>query len=1120
MTERLISPSAITAWLDCEHFLALKHQVEDGLRGKSPGGFGSFAQLLADKGLEHEAACLAEYEAQCRSVYRVPDSPHGETFADWVARVGNPFDDGHDVIYQMPFVHDGIRGIADFLVRVDRPDGTWVYEPVDAKLARKEAKPGHVLQLCFYADAIEAATGRRPEQMHLWLGSGSIETLTVDDFGAYWRRLRGQLATVLDSPTDAAETHPEPCNHCAFCQFALVCDEQWREEDSLVYVAGLRSSERASLEVADVTTLAGLAVRSDPVDGLRPLRLEQVREQARLQAAAREDVEAPPPFVLIPAGDEASWGHGFELLPEPDDGDVFLDFEGHPFWRADRGLFFLFGLIERDTAGEWVYRTWWAHSPEEEAVAAGELIDYLVERRTAYPGMHVYHYNHTERSSLERLTVEHGVGEVALAGLVETGAFVDLLVATRNAVQVGAESYSLKAVERLTDYERGHEIDKGAGAVLEYEAWMATRDAEALTRIAAYNEDDVRATRALRDWLVEHRPADLPWREAVLDPGEGIPELEEQVERLHGFGPGTVEHLLGDVLGYWRREWSAHLAPLLVRCGAEPGVLLDDPEAIADLVEVGLEPRFGKKGLPLAVPGLRLRFPEQAIGSVRSGDSMVFTLPDGAPGYVSIDSLDIAAGEVVLQWGDKVAEHGVVPTALVRNGWVPPRPKPQALSELAARVLDRSDGEPSPVAMALLRRDLPTFVAGHGPAGGMFSDDLDEMLAWAPHLDSSYVAIQGPPGTGKTYRGARLVRALILAGKRVGITAMSHHAVENLLEAVIEAFDEEGDSHLLRAVKRGDEPTDGGIPGVDYAAANPPAAKGDYNLVAGTTWLFAGTDMQKHPVDVLVVDEAGQLALADALAATRSADNLVLLGDPLQLPQVAQASHPGGGGRSVLEHVLGDDATIPAERGVFLAETRRMHPDVCAFISDEIYEGRLTSHPSCTQQTTVRGTGLRWLPAEHSGRATESEEEAELVHAEIASLIGTPWTDQHGVTAPLDRSDILVVAPYNDQVSLVRRRLDADPRTQGVAVGTVDKFQGREAAVVFFTMTTSTAADMTRSGDFLFSQNRFNVAVSRARCLAYLVCTEDLLNSRGRTIDEMRLLSTICAFAEGAGTSP
>ncbi len=268
----------------------------------------------------------------------------------------------------------------------------------------------------------------------------------------------------------------------------------------------------------------------------------------------------------------------------------------------------------------------------------------------------------------------------------------------------------------------------------------------------------------------------------------------------------------------------------------------------------------------------------------------------------------------------------------------------------------------------------------------------------------------------------------------------------------------------------------------------------------------------RHPL----IDEAGQLALADALAATRSAVNLVLLGDPLQLPQVSQASHPGGGGRSVLEHVLGDDVTMPPDRGVFLAETRRMHPAVCTFISDEIYEGRLSSHPSCARQTTQVGTGLRWLRADHAGRVTESEEEADIVASEIGRLLGTTWTNQHGEQRPLTVTDVLVVAPYNDQVALVRARLDADQKTRGVAVGTVDKFQGRQAAVVFFTMTTSTSADMSRSGDFLFSRNRFNVAISRARCLAYVVCTEDLLNSRGRDIDEMRLISTICSFVEKA----
>ncbi|MEI6375367.1 MAG: TM0106 family RecB-like putative nuclease [Actinomycetes bacterium] len=946
MTERFITPSKITAWLDCAHFLTLKHEVEDGLRKPRTGGLSSFAQLLADKGVEHEAACLDEYERQGKSILRVPTRTRGEPFESWVARVGNPFDQGRDVIYQMPLAHEGIRGIADFLVRVEDNEGGTTYEPVDAKLARKDAKPGHVLQLCFYSDAIEAITGRRPARMHLWLGSGKQETLAVDDFGAYWRRLRAQLSAVVDAPAGTADTKPEPCNHCAFCEFADVCDAQWRDEDSLIYVAGIRSTDRTNLEEGGVPTLKALSARTHPVEGLPPERQARLVVQAQLQVQARNNA-AQPPFVLIDAAEDATWGHGFEQLPAPDTGDVFLDFEGHPFWRADTGLFFLFGLIEQDPAGTWQYRTWWAHTVEEEGAAAHALIEWMAARRAEYPGMHIYHYNHTERSSLERLAADYGRGEVTLATLVDTGAFVDLLVVARNAIQVGTESYGLKALERLTSYERGHEIDQGAGAVLEYERYMSDGAMDALARIAAYNEDDVRATRALRDWLIDHRPADMPWRAAELEPEEQLPELDEQVARLHAFGPDTLEHLLGDVLGYWRREWSAHLAPLRARCDADKEELLEDPEALAGLALVGPIERVGKNGKLLPVPGMRFILDEQDCSGLTAGDSVIFTTPDGRVGYSTIDRVDLDVHEVDLVWSEKSVELDHIPSVVVRNGWVSPNPKPAVLSELAARVLDPTGVAPNPLAMALLRRDLPSVLPSATLAPDALFDDVDLMPTIVAQLNGSYIAVQGPPGTGKTYQGARLVRALVKAGKRVGITAMSHHAIDNLLEAVIEMFEEEGDLHSLRAVRRGSAPSRGGLNGVTYAPNNKGASDASFNLVAGTTWLFASKDLLPAPVDVLLIDEAGQLALVDALAAIRSAHNLVLLGDPLQLPQVSQASHPGGGGRSVLEHVLGEDATMPPERGFFLSETRRMHPDICTFISDVIYEGRLSSHPSC-----------------------------------------------------------------------------------------------------------------------------------------------------------------------------
>jgi predicted RecB family nuclease len=1115
MTERLLTPSKITAFLDCAHYLTLRHEVEAGQPVKW-AGFGSMARMLMDKGAAHEQACLADYRSRGKTVFEVPARDQSESFAAWVTRVGNPLADGYDVVYQMPFVHDGVRGIADFVERIeDETTGEVRYEPVDAKLARQAAKPGHVLQLCFYADAIEALTGVAPRDVRIWLGSGRIDTVRLADVRAYWRRLRLQLTNVMDADSSATPTTPEKCGHCEFCEFAEVCETQWRGEDSLVFVANILRSDRAALVESGHATMASLASCHDPVAGVRPERQVRLVEQASLQVQARESDSPVPPISLLPVSADSPMA-GFLAMPLPDDGDVFLDYEGHPFWQPDAGLFFLFGLITRGTDGEWIYDARWAHDRVGEGQITKQLIDDLGKRRRAFPNMHVYHYNHTERSSLERLATDHGVGEMALAQLVETGLFVDLLTVVTNSMQVGVESYGLKNIERLTGFERGHDIDQGAGAVVEYDAYCGDHDGSRLERIARYNEDDVRATMALRDWLITQRPADLPWRVAVIEPPESnYPDIDAQVEALHAFPTDSAEHLLGDLLGYWLREGRAVFGGMIAKTAYDLSAQLDDPGMLAGLRFVGLVERLGKNGKP-KLPAAEFSFPAQAIGRKLSKSSgVVFSAGDELVEFSTIDELDHDAGRVRLVWNERCQELGVTPSAVVLNDWVGPRPKPEALSALAVQVLaDDADDPASPVAVAILRRDQPRFRSGGGPLDGLLTDNLADLRRWVLELDQSYLAIQGPPGTGKTYTGAHLIHALVKADKRVGITAMSHHAIDNLLKKVVEVFTEAGDLDRLCAVRKVTADQSNPIDGVDYVKDNAACRKAKYNVVGGTTWLFARDEMRSDPVDVLVIDEAGQLSLADALAAVGAAHNVVLLGDPLQLAHVSQGTHPGGSGASVLQHVLGGQTTIPPDRGAFLAETRRMHPDVCEFISEQVYEGRLTSHSSCSVQNTGAGTGLRWIRAVHVGCSTESPIEVALVVDAIEGLLGQSWTDAKGTARPLAVGDFKVVAPYNDQVALLRAGLDANPATAGVLVGTVDKFQGEEAPVVFFTMTASTAADVPRGIDFLFSKNRLNVAISRARALAFVVCTEDLLNSRARTIEEMQLIAALCAFVE------
>ncbi len=1117
---RLLTPSKITAWLDCPHYLNLKHRP-DGRDGRSGSTLGSFAELLMRKGLEHEVAVEAAYVDAGREVRRVSDKQQGETFAAWAERVAGELDTDADVLFQMPLVHDGIRGVADFLERTVDPDtGRVRWEPVDAKLARRAAKPGHVLQLCFYAEALEAATGQAPLRLTVSLGSGECETVDHEAVRPYWSRLRRQLAAVMDTPT--GDTRPEPCDHCGFCEFQADCEAVWRAEDSLVFVAGITRAERRALEDAGVTTPAALAGRRDPVEGIRDERLAKLIGQARLQVQAREQPDGPPPFELIAPGDDPVWGRGFERLPAPSDGDVFLDFEGHPFWRPDRGLFFLFGYVARDPDDRWRYHTLWAHDPDEERDIVRRLVHDIRDRRAADPTMHVYHYNHTERSALESLAAEHGVAQRILESLVDAGVFVDLLQVVRNAVQVGVESYGLKHIEVLTGYERSHDIDRGAGAVLAYEAYVADRDEAHLRAIAAYNEDDVRATRAVRDWLVGLRPPDMPWRPEPERDTDEADEIDELIEALAAHGAGTPENLMAGLLGYWRREWRAHIAPILARLDAPVTELLADDTILGGLHDPEEYVRYGRRGRPLRHPGLRLRFPEQALepAVADAAGSAVFLDGDGLMRFVTVDRVDTDERVVEIVWGDELKEAGHVPTALAPNDWVRPSTKWDVLQQLARQLANPvTHGEVPTLTRRLLEGAGPVF-SGDGPPNGAFSDDPAALADLVVQLDESALGVQGPPGTGKTHRGAHMAKALVAAGKRVGVMAMSHHAIDNFLAEMVEVFATEPTVELRAARRVPDEP-EVGLPGVTYLTGNTRAlASTDHDVVAGTSWMFASKIMRDDPVDVLLVDEAGQLALIDAVVASGAAKSMVLLGDPLQLPQVARAQHPGRSGSSALGHLLGDEVTIPAERGVFISQTRRMHPDVCHFISTRIYQGRLSSHPDCARQSTELGTGLRWIPVDHEGCATESEAEAELVARHVRDLLGRNWTDADGITRPLTAADVMVVAPYNDHVRLLRRRFSAYPAIRTVEVGTVDRFQGRQAAVVFFTMASSSADDMPRGADFLFSRNRLNVAISRARCLAHVVCTERLLDSRARSVDDMLLIATLCAFAEEAERVP
>ena len=381
-------------------------------------------------------------------------------------------------------------------------------------------------------------------------------------------------------------------------------------------------------------------------------------------------------------------------------------------------------------------------------------------------------------------------------------------------------------------------------------------------------------------------------------------------------------------------------------------------------------------------------------------------------------------------------------------------------------------------------------------------------------LDNSVLPIQGPPGSGKTYTGARMIVDLLKEGRRIGITANSHKVITNLLDEVCKVAS--GAVANFHAVQKSDEDDCCEHPAVTLSANGEvleALTSGVAQVGAGTAWLWSREEMAGS-VDVLFVDEAAQMSLASVVALSQGAGSLVLLGDPQQLEQPQKGIHPDGADVSAMAHLLDGHSTIAGDQGLLLPETWRLHPSICDFTSTLFYDGRLKPHPGNENQRLncgnfLDGAGLRFVPVRHEGNQNESLEEVEQIGKLVESLTGASWTDRDGRQQHLRKSDIMVVAPYNAQVSRLRKLLP-----EGVSIGTVDKFQGREAPVVFYSMTTSSAEDAPRGMEFLYDLHRLNVAISRARAVAVVVASPALFDVECRTTRQIELANAFCRYLE------
>lgn len=1097
----LFSSGDLTGFVGCRHSTTL--DLRNLLKPLEVAEDSDQDLLIQEAGLKHERSYLEALKSKGATVVEIPSD---NVLEDRATATLAAMRDGVDVVYQGVLLTPPWHGYADFLVKSAKPSalGPHSYEAADTKLARR-AKPKHVLQLCVYTDLLAAAQGAIPEGMAVALGSGEEVRLRTSEVIHYFRHARSRFESFVASPEP---TEAQPCITCLHCRWRTLCAEEWERTDHLSLVAGMKSSQARKLRDGGITTVKALASSppSTRVQGMAPETFAKLRSQAALQVTSQETGEGCVEVLDIEPA------RGFLRLPLPADGDLFFDMEGDPLHEG--GLEYLFGVYWTE-GGEGQFRAYWGHDREGERKAFEEFMDFAAPHLAAHPGAHIYHYGHYEPNALKQLSCSHGTREEEVDRILRQEQFVDLLKVVKEGIRVGEPAYSLKNLERFYMEKRSGDVATAGDSIVVYERWRATGEDALLKEIEAYNRTDCASTMLCRDWLLQLRPEGLAWfkRSQTEDDPSKAAKREEaastraDLERrlLAGGGPAEAEvrRLLADLLEFHRRAQKPQWWAMFDRRGKTSEELAEEADCLGGLVATG--PQFKDKRS--FVRGYA--FPEQ---ETKLGVGNRPVLADSLEPAGEIVAIDVENRAVILRRG---TGSGDLPDTC---SLLPPKPVDDRIMRGAvmrvAESMASGDGR-FPAVMALLLRD-PTRVGGVQPGAPLAAKGEDTIAATIRAvfgLNGGVLFVQGPPGTGKTYTASRAIVALMKDGKRVGVSSNSHKAINNLLAGVEEAARETG------LVFKGWKKSTAGAPetrfcgdmvvDVEKAEDVPVGAA----LVAGTAWLFAGERFE-NSVDHLFIDEAGQVSLGNVVAMCTATRNLVLVGDQMQLGQPTQGTHPGQSGLSVLDYLLQGQATVPPDRGIFLGVSHRMHPEVCRIVSEAFYEGRLSAAEKCVARTLVvpakahlaiHPSGVSFVEVTHEGRSQSCPEEATEVGALIASLIGMLKSD--GGTVALE--DVLVISPYNAQVNLLRSVLP-----EGARVGTVDKFQGQEADISIVSMATSSVEDMPRGMDFLYSPNRLNVAVSRAKRLAIIVASPRLLDAPCSTLEDMRLVNRLCALHE------
>ena len=1140
----------------------------------------SLERALTDAGDAHEARVIARILA---AVAQLDDSPVASIplhAPDRYEQTRTAIESGVPAIIQAALTDGFFGGYADLLVRdscnpyltaVSRDTANpLAYSVFEVKLS-SIARIDFALQTAVYTDLLERA-GARCEHAFLCLGGSdeAIRPLDVTVLSFLRERTLREFRHFLDNFNVLTPIPDVDGPIHAMRPWSEFAQQQLDNFDSLLTIAGIRRKQaRFIQDRLGLYTLTGFS-RCPPHaihwavkgTGVASESLFKLQDQAKLQ---NETVKRDG-HIAYRVLDSTNVAYGLNQIAPREPTDVYFDIEGYPLFEQSGGLEYLLGVTEEDS-GE--FRSWWAHSREEEERSFIALIDYLYAKVDG----RIYHYGNYEIAALRRVSARATTVQGREAGrrlevMISARRFVDVYKCVRNGLRVGERSYSIKTVEKLVGVSREEDdLADAQSSVGMYHEWRIGRDEQMsepkeidelvlrthqlsmqvdinnnngsqklLNDIQEYNKRDCESLRSVVAWLREQAQAKgitytgLPeFRndeddDDVQDKGDelylkeacGRGELEKEADALaiRRCDELTAEFLSGgsgsssggenvkptkemQIMAHLLQFYSREKAPARFRfmdrvtkayCN-DVDAMWEDHECISTSKLIGAEM------LDSGAFVYEFGYDNEQPLSMKKGSSVAIVIggasnrpDDKAPQMIADFGTvsEMTELSVVVRAKEEVPLRSDDFVVLVRSDELVLCPAPMRANLLASAEEISETGQCRNVLVS-------NFIARRQPFGGNEIDVL-ELENALQSLKYHTVVIQGPPGSGKTTFSAALICSLLKAGKSVAVSSNSHAAIDNL---------------LARCVSRGVDPNIVAKVGARSeslrnirAAPNIGRMPKNTQLVGATVYGLARAEPERF--DLLFVDEASQVSMANYAVMARCARAGVLVGDQQQLEMPVQGAHPDMVKKSCLAHMAGEGAVIDSKRGVFLDTSFRLQPAICEFVSKHFYDGALRSHDGCHKNSldldkaeiglVSKGKGIVFVPVEdepHSpGGSKVSPTECTVVRNVVDELLGLRCTVR-GKQRVISEKDILVVSAFNAQVQALKGALSVEG-ANGVRVGTVDRFQGQEAPVVIVSICTAVvdidAVDENNRGlEFSITANRLNVAISRASCLAIIV---------------------------------